>query len=31
MEAFATIGKTIADIYDVKQPDIGKSLKDILG
>ena len=31
MEAFATIGKTIADIYDVKQPEIGKSLKDILG
>lgn len=30
LEAFATIGKTIADIYDIKQPEIGLSLKEKL-
>ena len=30
LEAFATIGKTIADIYNIRQPEIGDNLKDIL-
>ena len=30
LEAFATIGKTIADIYNIRQPEIGDDLKDIL-
>ena len=30
MDCFATIGATIADIYDVELPQIGKSLKDVL-
>ena len=30
LEAFATIGKTIADIYNIRQPEIGNDLKDIL-
>ena len=30
MDSFATIGKTIADIYDVEQPKIGSSIKTII-
>ena len=30
LEAFATIGKTIADIYNIRQPEIGDDLKDII-
>lgn len=30
LEAFATIGKTIADIYGIKQPEIGENISIIL-